>query len=71
MTYVACLNCRFRFTPAAAAELVACPECWRATEFVPAESVVGFRLFTVEDLPYRLPEAGSVSLPVPDPERDS
>lgn len=31
-----------------------------------AEGVVGFRLFIVEDLPYDLPEAIGVSLPVPD-----
>ena len=71
MSCVACPSCRLRFSSAAAADLVACPECWRPTQSVPAESVVGFRLFTVKDMLDGLPEARSVSLPVPDSERDS
>jgi ribosomal protein L32 len=65
--YVACPNCRLRFSSAAAAQLVACPECGRAPQSIAdAESLVGFRLVTVEDLPRTLPEALAVSLPVPD-----
>jgi hypothetical protein len=51
-----------RFTSAAAACLVACPECGRAPQsIVGADGVVGFRRFIVEDLPYELPEAVAVS----------
>ncbi len=68
MTYVTCPSCRLRFTSAAAARLVACPECWGAPQSINgAESVVGFRLVSVEDLlPDTLPEAVAASLPVPD-----
>ena len=67
MTHVGCPSCRLRFTSAAGAHFVACPECGRTTQPIAgAEGVVGFRLFTVEDLPYELPEAVAVSLPVPD-----
>lgn len=67
MTHVGCPSCRLRFTSSTAASLAACPECGRAPQsIVGAEGVVGFRLFIVEDLPYDLPEAVAVSLPVPD-----
>jgi hypothetical protein len=68
MTYVACPSCRIRFTSAAAAaHLVACPECGRPPRSITgAESLVGFRLVAVEDPPYGVPDAVAVSLPVPD-----
>ncbi len=67
MTHVGCPSCRLRFTSAAAAYLVACPECgWPPQAIVGAAGVVGFRLFIVEDHPNELPEAIEVSLPVPD-----
>ena len=65
MTHICCPSCRLRFASAAAAYLVACPECGRAAQPIAgAEGLVGFRLFIVEDLPYEPPEAVAVSLPV-------
>ena len=63
MTHVGCPSCRLRFTPAAAAYLVACPECGRLPQpIVGAPGVVGFRLFVPEDVPNELPEAVAVSI---------
>lgn len=68
MTHVGCPSCRLRFTPAAAACLVACPECGRPPQpMVGAERAVGFRLFVLEDVPPALPEAVAVSIPIVDP----
>jgi hypothetical protein len=65
MTHVGCRSCRLRFTPAAAAYLVACPECGRPLQpIVGAEGVVGFRLIIPEDVPHELPEAVAVSIPI-------
>jgi hypothetical protein len=67
MTHVGCPNCRLRFASAAAAYLVACPECGRPPQPIAgAEGIVGFRLFVPEDLPHELPEAVAVSIPIPD-----
>ncbi len=69
MTHVGCPSCRLRFTAAAAAYLVACPQCGRQPEPIAgAEAVVGFRLFVVEDVPRDLPEAVCVSMRVQDPD---
>ena len=66
MIHLCCRSCRLRFAPAAAPNLAACPECGRAPHAIAgAEGVVGFRLFTLEDLPYELPEA--IAVPLPDP----
>lgn len=68
MTHVACPDCRLRFTSAAAAYLVACPECGQPPQSITdAEAVVGFRLLGLEDVPHKLPEAAAVSIPIPDP----
>jgi hypothetical protein len=68
MTHAGCPSCRLRFTAAAAAYLVSCPECGRPPQPIAgAEGVVGFRLFIVEDLPRELPQALAVSIPIPDP----
>jgi hypothetical protein len=68
MTQVGCPGCRLRFTGAALAYLVACPECGRPPQaIVDAQEVVGFRLFVVEDVPEELPQALAVAIPVPDP----
>lgn len=67
MTHVCCPSCRLRFTPAAAAYLAACPGCGeRPQPIAGPEGIVGFRLFTVEDVPHELPQAIVISLPVPD-----
>jgi len=68
MTHVGCPDCRVRFTPAAAAHLVSCPDCGRPLQpIVGAEGVVGFRLFVPEDVPQEMPEAVAVSIPIVDP----
>lgn len=68
MTRACCPDCRLRFTPAAAAYLVACPRCGEPLRTPTGlEGAVGFRLFRVEDVPHSLPEAGAVSIPIDDP----
>jgi hypothetical protein len=68
MTHVCCPSCRLRFTPAASAYIVACPECGEPPqEITSPESALGFRLLGLEDLPIELPEALVASLPVPEP----
>jgi hypothetical protein len=68
MTNVCCPTCRLRFTRAAAAYLVSCPECGEPPQSVAGlDAVVGFRLFRPQDAPHTLPEAISVEMPIPDP----
>jgi predicted RNA-binding Zn-ribbon protein involved in translation (DUF1610 family) len=68
MKHACCPSCRIRFTPAAAAHLVACPQCGEPLQRADGlKEIVGFRLFTLEDVPHTLPEAVAVSMPVPDP----
>lgn len=68
MTHVCCPDCRLRFTPAAAAYLVTCPECGGPPQTLAGlEEALGFRLFRLEDVPHPLPEAVAVSIPIPDP----
>ena len=68
MTPVCCPSCRLRFTPAAAAYLVSCPECGRPPERIANfESLVGFRLFGPQDTPNPVPEAIAVAIPVHEP----
>jgi hypothetical protein len=68
MTHIGCPGCRLRFTAAAAAYLVSCPECDRPPQPIgDAEEVVGFRLFVLEDEPHELPKAVAVSIPIRDP----
>jgi hypothetical protein len=67
MTHLCCTHCRLRFTPAASACLVACPECGARPRPVSLESMVGFRKFRFENAGDSLPEAVSVSLPIPEP----
>ncbi len=69
MTHVCCPGCRLRFTPAAAAHLAACPECGQPPQPIAGlERVLGFRLFTMQDLPDPLPEAAAVSVQIPEPD---
>jgi hypothetical protein len=68
MTQVGCPDCRLRFTGAESTYLIACPECGRPLQgIVDAQSVVGFRLFVLEDVPAERPEALAVAIPLPDP----
>jgi hypothetical protein len=65
MTHTCCLHCRLRFPPPAGAPLVACPVCGEPLQPSSPEALVGFRIFTLEDVPHPLPEAVAVSLPIP------
>jgi hypothetical protein len=70
MTHVCCPSCRLRFSPAAAAYLVACPQCGEQLEpIVSLKAVLGFRLFDAEEALPSLPQALAVSIPVPEPPR--
>jgi len=62
MTHVCCPSCRLRFTPAAAAQLEACPGCGEPPRFASAEGTVGFRLVTQGDHRDALPAAVAVAL---------
>lgn len=66
-THLCCATCRLRFTPVALAYLPGCPGCGEALQPLTLEETFGFRIFSVEDAPPALPEAVSVSFPVPDP----
>jgi hypothetical protein len=67
MSSVCCPDCRLRFSPAVAGYLAACPQCGEPPQpMAGLEGVVGFRLFTPEDVPPALPEALEVSMPIPD-----
>ncbi len=70
--HICCPACRLRFTPAAAAYIIACPECGEPPQQVSClERIFGFRLVGPEDLPRDLPYATavSISLPVLEPDR--
>jgi len=68
MTHAYCPDCGLRFSPAAAAQLVTCPECGRPPQAQAGlENLVGFRLYRLEDVPHAPPEAVAVSIPIPDP----
>ena len=69
MTRLCCPQCRLRFTRPAGTDLAACPECGERPQSSTPEGAVGFRLFTVEDVPRPLPEAAVLSLWVLEPGR--
>jgi hypothetical protein len=61
-----CLQCRLRFSLAAAACLPACPECGAPLQPLDGlERAVGLRLFSLDDRPDLLPQAVAVALPIP------
>lgn len=61
VTLVCCPRCRLRFTPAAAAYIVACPECEGSPQPITGpERTLGFRLVGPEDLPHQLPYVAAV-----------
>jgi hypothetical protein len=63
VTLVCCPACRLRFTPAAAAYIVACPECGGSPQPIASpELTLGFRLVGPEDLPHQLPPAAAVPI---------
>jgi hypothetical protein len=63
-----CPRCRLRFTPAAAAYIVACPECGDSPQPIAGlERTFGFRLVGPEALPHELPHATAVSIALPEP----
>jgi hypothetical protein len=67
MNNVCCTNCRLRFTPAAAANLPACPECGEPPVSIPtADGLLGFRLYTSDEGTDTSPQARAVTLPIPD-----
>jgi hypothetical protein len=67
MTHVSCSSCRLRFSPAVAAQLVTCPECGDALDpIADVSGLIGFRLFTLQDLPAAEAEAIAVRMPIPD-----
>ena len=69
MGHLCCPNCRLRFTPAAAAYIMACPECGDPPRPIASlERTLGFRLVGPEDLPHELPYAVARSIALPDPE---
>lgn len=72
MILVCCPPCRLRFTPAAAAYIIACPECGHSPQPIASlEQTVGFRLVGPEDLPHGLTRANAASITFPEPGRRS
>lgn len=70
MTHACCLDCRLRFTPAAAAHVPACPACGEPLHALAGlEGMVGFRLFRLTDVPHSLPEAVAVAMAIPELDR--
>ena len=67
MTQLCCARCRLRFSAAASAYITTCPECGETPQPTRLECSLGFRLVGEQDLPYELPEAVAVAIPVPDP----
>jgi hypothetical protein len=68
MTRVCCPSCRLRFTRAAAAYLVTCPECGQPPQPVSgAELALGYQLFSDDDRSDTMPVAVAVALPVHTP----
>ena len=56
-----------RFTPAAAAYIIACPECGDSPQAMTSlERTFGFRLVGPEDLPHELPYGTAVSITFPE-----
>jgi hypothetical protein len=66
--HLCCAQCRLRFSPAAAAYIMACPECGERPKPIPRlELAFGFRLIGPEDLPQELPYATARSIALPEP----
>jgi predicted nucleic acid-binding Zn-ribbon protein len=68
MTHACCPTCRLRFDRAAAAYLMACPQCGGNLDQVSgARHTLGFRLFGHDDLADALPDAIAVAMRESDP----
>jgi hypothetical protein len=68
VTRASCPDCRLRFTPAATAELLACPACGGPLRTLDRpDMAVGLRLYAPEHAPAPLPEAIAASMSIPDP----
>ena len=68
VTLVCCPPCRLRFTPAAAAYIIACPECGHSPQPIGSlERTIDFRLVGPEDLPHELPYATAPSITFSEP----
>jgi hypothetical protein len=69
MTQVCCPACRLRFSPAASAYIVACPQCGEPPQAaLSRESTMGFRLVGADEFEIEMPQAVAVAIPVPEPE---
>ena len=67
-THLCCPHCRLRFTPPAAAYIIACPECGDAPQPIARlELTFGFRVVGPEDLPHEFPYATAVCVDLPRP----
>jgi hypothetical protein len=67
-THLCCPHCRLRFTPAAAAYIVRCPECGDSPQPIASlELTFGFRVIGPDDFPHELPYATAVSVALPRP----
>jgi hypothetical protein len=68
MSQLCCPHCRLRFTPAAAAYILACPECGDSPQpIVSLEQTFGFSVVGPEDLPDELPYSTAVLITFPEP----
>lgn len=67
--HLCCPRCRLRFTPAAAAAIIGCPECGDSPQPIASlELTFGFRIIGPEDLPHESPYATAISIALPRPE---
>jgi hypothetical protein len=65
MTRACCPSCRLRFTSAASASFITCPECGQELQKIPsAHAALGYRLFEFTDALPEMPMAGQAALPV-------
>jgi hypothetical protein len=69
MTQACCPTCRLRFTRVATAYLSACPQCGEPLQPKPnAELIIGYRLFSPDDVADVVPQAVAIEMPPPAPD---
>jgi len=67
MTQACCPTCRLRFTRATTAYLSGCPQCGEELQPEPnAQRIIGFRLFSPDDVAVVMPQAVAIAMPSPD-----